>query len=315
MSAAIPAGRTSMKKLSIGSWAFLFNQERPTTDFHDLIHHVSNLGYDGVELGGFAPHPNPDSHDTKDKRQKLSRMVQDHGLEFSALAADLWSQKLVSVEDHARFLAEFGKNLVFADDLGIKTIRIDTVEPIASVAQLHIDARVIMDRAVRGFDACAKRAADRGIHIAWEFEPGFPLNKPSQIVEVVQRVRDDRSNPNFGVLFNTCHAHMCAAIGADQDEPKETLPGGALELLRSLHGKIAHIHIIDSDGSLNEHNTSRRIPLGTGTLNFDELVPELISGGVPNDWWCVDLCFQPNAWEAAADCRRFLDRLRRKHAA
>src|SRR5438094_10479742 len=104
-SAAIPAGPFAMKKLSIGSWAFLFNQERPTTDFHDLIHHVSNLGYDGVELGGFAPHPNPASHDTKEKRQKLKRTVHRHGLEFSALAADLWSQKLVSVDDHRPFLA------------------------------------------------------------------------------------------------------------------------------------------------------------------------------------------------------------------
>ena len=58
MSAAIPAGYSrAMKKLSIGSWAFLFNQETPTTDFHDLIHHLFNLGYDGVELGGFLPSP------------------------------------------------------------------------------------------------------------------------------------------------------------------------------------------------------------------------------------------------------------------
>src|SRR6266496_3839591 len=155
MSAAIPAGCTAMKKFSIGSWAFLFNQERPTTDFHDLIHHVSNLGYDGVELGGFAPHPNPDSHDTKEKRQKLKRIVEDHGLEFSALAADLWSQKLVSVDDHRPFLAAFEKNLVFADDLGITTIRVDTVEPIASLKPLDIDDKVVVDRVVCAFDACA----------------------------------------------------------------------------------------------------------------------------------------------------------------
>jgi sugar phosphate isomerase/epimerase len=304
-----------MVRLAIGSWAFLFNQVRPTTDCHELIHHVANLGYDGIELGGFAPHPNPDSHDSKEKRQKLKKMVRDHGLEFSALIADLWSQKLVNVDDHAPFLAAFEKHLTFAEDLGIPTIRIDTIEPIASVKPLNIDAAAIMDRAVRGFDACAKRAADRGIRIAWEFEPGFPLNKPSEILEIIRRVRGDHCNSNFGVLFNTCHAHMCAAVGANQVEPKETLAGGAIELLRALRGAIVHIHLIDSDGSLNEHNTSTRTPLGTGTLNFDELAPELIACGVPNDWWCVDLCFWPNAWEAAADCRRFLDKLRRKHAA
>jgi sugar phosphate isomerase/epimerase len=304
-----------MKKLSIGSWAFLFNQEQPTTDFHQLIHHLQHLGYDGVELGGFHPHPNPDSHDTQDKRRTLSKMVQDHGLEFSALAADLWSQQLVSVVDPEPFLAAFEKNVSFAEDLGITTIRVDTVEPIAAVHKSNLDPRVILDRVVFAFDRSAKLAASRGINVCWEFEPGFPLNKPSEILEVVQRVRDDGNNPNFGVLFDTCHAYMCAVVGANQAGPKETLPGGDLELLQNLNGKITHLHLIDSDGTLNEHNTSTHTPFGVGNVNFDKLVPELLTCGIPHDWWCVDLCFWPGAWEVAADSKRFLDKLRKKYAA
>lgn len=287
-----------MKKLAIGSWAFLFNQETPTTDFHDLLHHLANLGYDGVELGGFAPHPNPDSHDTKNKRQKLRKMVVDHGLEFAALAADLWSQKLVSVDDAGPYVAAFERNLDFALDLGIKTIRIDTAEPIAVMQEQMLDPQRVMDRTVAAFDTCAKRAADKGITLAWEFDPAFPLNTPAEILEVVRRVRDDLANPNFGVLFNTAHAHLC---------------GGVLELLTQLHGQITHLHLIDSDGTLNEHHTSTRVPFGKGKLDFDKLIPALLSCGVPNDWWCVDLCFWPGAWETAADCRRFLDKLRKKY--
>ncbi len=303
-----------MKKLSIGSWAFLFNQETPTTDFHEILHNVANLGYDGIELGGFEPHPNPDTYDTKEKRQKLRRMVETHGLEFSALAADLWSQKLVSVQDNAPFLAAFEKNLTFAQDIGIKTIRVDTVEPIAVIREMNLDPAIVMDRVVAAFDRCAKLAAPRGIHVTWEFEPGFPLNKPSEILSVVKRVRDDVGNANFGVLFDTCHAHMCAAVGANQIGEKETLPGGELALLQRLKGKITHVHVIDSDGTLNEHYTSTHTPLGQGKLDFDALVPELMACGVPNEWWCVDLCFWPNAWEVAGECRRFLDKLRRKYA-
>ena len=48
-----------MKKLSIGSWAYIFNQEKPTTDFHELLHKLQHLGYDGVELGSFGVHPTP----------------------------------------------------------------------------------------------------------------------------------------------------------------------------------------------------------------------------------------------------------------
>jgi sugar phosphate isomerase/epimerase len=301
------------KKLSIGSWAYIFNQEKPTNDFHQVVHKLADLGYEGVELGGFNPHPGPDTCDTKAKRQTLRKEVKDHGLEFSGLAADLWSQKLVSVEDSGPYIAAFAKNLFFAEDLGIDTIRVDTVEPVAEVKKLGIDPKVIMDRAVRAFDLCSKLAANRGIRICWEFEPGFPLNKPSEIIALVDTVRG-RGNPDFGVLFDTCHAHLCAAVGANQIGQKETLPGGELELLQKLKGKITHIHLIDSDGTLNEHNTSTHNPFGTGRLNFDKLVPELLKSGVPNDWWCVDLCFWPNAWDVTADSKRFLDKIRQKYA-
>ena len=83
------------------------------------------------------------------------------------------------------------------------------------------------------------------------------------MLQIVEGVRD-KGNTNFGVLYDTCHAHMCAAIGANQIGAKETLPGGELELLDKLKGKITHVHLIDSDGSLNEHNTSTHNPFGTG---------------------------------------------------
>jgi len=303
-----------MKKLSIGSWAFLFNQEQPTTDFHILVHKLGHLGYQGIELGGFAPHPNPDSHDTKEKRQKLRKMVGDHRLEFSALAADLWSQKLWSVADQGPFLVAFEKNLIFAEDLGIRTIRVDTVEPITRVKETGIEPKLLFDRCVQAFDACAKLAAKRGITICWEFEPGFPINKPSEIVALIDAVRG-LGNPNFGALYDTCHAHMCASVGANQIGERETLPGGALELLQKLSGKITHPHLIDSDGTLNDHNTSTHAPFGKGVLNFDQLIPALLKCGVPNDWWCVDLCFWPDAWNVTADSKRFLDKLRQKYAA
>ena len=47
-------------------------------------------------------------------------------------------------------------------------------------------------------------------------------------------------------------------------------------------------------------------------LDFDKLVPALNQAGVPHDWWCVDLCFWPNAWDVTADSKRFLDKLRKK---
>jgi sugar phosphate isomerase/epimerase len=308
------------RKLSIGSWAYIFNQEKPTNDFHQVVHMLHDLGYDGVELGSFGVHPTPVSHPTKASRQKLKKEVADHGLQFSGIAVDLWSFKRpgpsIMDENPTPYLSAFLGFAVFASDLGIKTIRVDAVEPptFFENAGKDIGPKVGMDRLVGVWDKCSKMAADYAMNVCWEFEPGFVFNKSSEIVQIVDAVRA-KGNPNFGVLFDTCHAYMSAVVGANQAGAKETLPGGELELLQKLKGKITHVHLIDSDGSLNEHNTSTHNPFGTGKLNWDKLAPALMDAGVPNDWWCVDLCFWPNAWDVTADSKKFLDKLRARYAA
>jgi len=306
------------KKLSIGSWAYIFNQEVPTNDFHIVLHKLHDLGYEGVELGSFGQHPTPVSHPTKADRQRLKQEVADHGLAFSGIAVDLWSFKKpgpsILDENPVPYVSAFLGFTAFAADLGIQTIRVDSVEPPDFFAQSGMDPKLGMDRIVAVWEKCSKIAADYGLNVCWEFEPGFLFNKPSEIYQLVDGVRA-KGNKNFGVLYDTCHAYMCAVIAANQAGTKETLPGGELELLEKLKGKITHIHLIDSDGTLNEHNTSTHNPFGTGKLNFDQLMPELNNAGVPNDWWCVDLCFWPNAWDVTADSKRFLDKLRAKYAA
>jgi sugar phosphate isomerase/epimerase len=306
------------KKLSIGSWAYIFNQAQPTNDFHTVLHKLQDLGYDGVELGSFGVHPTPWSHSTKADRAKLKKEVADHGLAFSGIAVDLWSFKKpgpsIMDENPTPYVAAFLGFTAFAADLGIKTIRVDSVESPDFFQTAKLDPKVGMERIVAVWDKCSKIAADYGLNICWEFEPGFVFNKPSEVYKLVDAVRG-KGNPNFGVLYDTCHAHMCAAVGANQTGEKELLKGGALEMLEKLKGKITHVHLIDSDGSLNEHNTSTHNPFGTGKLDFDKLAPALNQCGVPHDWWCVDLCFWPNAWEVTADSKRFLDKLRQKYAA
>ena len=50
---------------------------------------------------------------------------------------------------------------------------------------------------------------------------------------------------------------------------------------------------------------------GPGTL--DALVPLLARERVGHDWWTVDLCFWPDAWEATATCKTALDGLVAKY--
>ena len=120
-----------MAKLSIGTWAYIFNQEQPTNDFHVILHKLQDLGYEGVELGSFGPHPSPNSHPTRASRQKLRKEIADHGLALSGIAVDLWAFKTpgVSIMDEvpSAYLTAFLGWCVFASELDAKTIRVDTV--------------------------------------------------------------------------------------------------------------------------------------------------------------------------------------------
>src|SRR5262245_51228652 len=174
-----------MKKISIGSWAYLFNQEKPTTDFHELLHNLQRLGYDGVELGSFGPHPTPWSHPTKADRQKLKKEIADHGLELSGIAIDLWSflkpGPSLYDETPTPYITAFLGFTVFAADLGVKTIRVDTLETPKTFEKTGLNGDSAMDRLVTAWDKCSKIAADYGMNVCWEFEPGFIFNRPSEI--------------------------------------------------------------------------------------------------------------------------------------
>jgi sugar phosphate isomerase/epimerase len=293
-----------MPKLSIGSWCFLFGQEQPAADFHVLTHHLQNLGYEGVELGAFAPHPTPESLPTREARQKFASMVTSHGLEFPALVADMWSSRLVSVSDSSSFVEAFRKNLQFADDLGIRRIRIDTAEATSTLPG-GLDPRVALDRAVAAFDRCAKLAAERGVSVCWEFEANFPLNRPSEIVELAQRVRN-AANPNFGVLFDTATAHLVASGKSAWTGDGETYSDGSLELAKNLDGLITHVHLADGDGTLLPQGLPVRKRIGKGKIALAPLIAEL--NRQSPEWMTFDLCFMPDAWTEAAEAKRLLSR-------
>jgi sugar phosphate isomerase/epimerase len=275
-----------------------------------VIDKLHKLDFDGVELGGFPPHPHPAEFETKSKRAALKKKLADRNLAFSGLAADLWSCPIIPLADNSKWMSAFELNLEFATDLGIDSIRVDSVSPPDIFEKERIDSKLGWERLVKAFRAAAAKAADRGVRVVWEFEPGFAFNKPSEIVRLV----DDVGHKNFRILFDTCHAHTCAAVGARQPGQRETLAGGALELLTRLRGKIGHVHLIDSDNTLHNNETSTHAPFGQGVLDFDKLLAEVLRSGLPTNWWTIDLCFWPNAWEVTAAAKVFLDRMAKKYA-
>ena len=312
------------KRSSIGSWAYTIGPyaDHPV-DFGTVCTRLKELGFDGLELGAFPPHPNPGNPNgpdegwggalpEKSQRAELKAKLAGQGLGLSGIAANLWGEKLINTDDQTKYISEFQRNCEFARDLGIGGVRVDTVQPPTILRE--VDYGTALERVSRTWRTCCDIAADHGLNVSWEFEPGFAFNKPSDVV----RIHDAVGKPNFGILYDTCHGQMVGVVGARQEGAKETF-ASQVEFIRLLSGRINHVHLIDSDNTCHKDaqgndETSAHPPFGLGLLDFDELMPELLKAArLPHDWWTVDLCFWPDAWQATAQCKTALDSLVEKY--
>jgi sugar phosphate isomerase/epimerase len=289
-------------KISLGSWAFSFGPyaDRPVS-FEDTAKRLSSAGYDGIEVCGFPPHITLDKYPSKESRAGLVRFLNDLNLGVSGYAADLTAAN-PAVADKQTYLDLFERNCEICADIGSPAIRVDTVAAPDSIAAGDYDAA--FQRVADIWRAAAEVAQNHGIRLVWEFEPGFAFNKPSEVVAMHGRV----AHSNFKVMFDTSHAYMCGVVGARQHGTKQTLTGGVSEFLKMLEGRIGHIHLIDSDGTLHNDETSTHRPFGEGYIDFAALRSQLLA--VPGiEWWCIDLCFWPHSWELVEPSREFVSRL------
>ena len=278
-------------KFSIGSWAFSFGpfSDNPWS-FKRFMEYAASAGYDGIEINGFRPHPHPDEYDTPAKCKALTEEISGYGLGISGYAPDFREVPAAEVPVKMH-LEAIEKALAFCNNMQIDTLRVDTISPPDELDAATYRER--FDQLSASWRAAADLCQKQGVKLVWEFEPGFWLNKPSEVVSIVEAV----DHPNFKVLFDTSHAYMCAVVGARQTGDKETLAGGVVEFAQKLREHIGHFHLIDSDGTLHDNETSTHAPFGTGNIDFVEVI-SAIRGQVESlTWWCFDFCFCPTTEE------------------
>jgi sugar phosphate isomerase/epimerase len=298
-------------KVSVGSSAFAFGAyaSRPIP-LEKVAERLQELNFQGIELLGARPYGHPDDYPALEDRKKLQKMFKNHGLEISNYGADFEGSSPASNDPGERtdFRRLFTKNLTFCADCEIPSIRVDTIhEPPLPSGVTYEDA---WSRISSAWHECAEEAEKEGVLVVWEFEPGFMFNKPHGVVKMV----NDVDHRNFKVMFDTCHAHMCSVVGAKQTEPVDKLQGGEVELAKLLKGKIGYVHLIDSDNTLHDNWTSTHAPFGKGVINFDAVLQAILEAGYSrDDWWTIDLCFWPQAWEILAESKVFVDNLLKKH--
>jgi len=280
-------------KFSIGSWAFSFGPfESDPWSFEKFMKYAKEAGYDGIEINGFHPHPHPDVYDTTEKCKELKKVIVGQGLGISGYAPDFRDVPgaEVPMSDH---LDAIEKALDFCYDMEIDTLRVDTISPPEEFDDDEYKMR--FEKLAATWHQAADLCDQSGINLVWEFEPGFWLNKPSEILSMVEAV----DHENFKVLFDTSHAYMCSVLGARQVGKKEILKNGVVELAQMLKGHIGHFHLIDSDGTLHNEETSTHAPFGTGHIDFVKVIEAIKDEVEPLPWWCFDFCFCPTTEEDA----------------
>lgn len=278
-------------RISMGSWSFAFGPYAAgPKPLEEVAQRLARAGYDGIELNGYPPHATLERYPTPAARAGLKAMLDGLGLGISGYSADLSAWNPSIEENREDYLDRFRRLVELCHDLGSPVIRVDTgtVPGVMPDREYHLAFRRVADL----WRDCAEAARQARVVMAWEFEPGFVFNKPSEVAAMYELV----GHPWFRILFDTAHAYMCAVAGARQHGPKETLEGGVAAFIEKLGEAIGAVHVIDSDGTLYGDDTSRHVPIGRGRVPWRFVAPALAA--LPRvEWWCADLCFYEGAWE------------------
>lgn len=278
-------------KISFGSWAFSYGPySRNPIPIENIARRLAELGYDGIEVCGFPPYVTLERYPTAVSRRQIVTLLRDLNLSVSGYVPDFTMVNPIVDANRRRYLDLFQRNLEICADLKSPLIRVDSIAAPGSIPENEYQDT--LDRLASLWRDAAEIAAKAGVGVVWEFEPGFAFNKPSEVVEMYEQV----GHSNFQVLFDTGHAYLSAVVGARQEGEVELLKGGVDEFLDRLSGRIGHVHIADTDGTLHGEETSTHCPLGTGFIPWKKIAPKLKS--IPGlEWWCIDLSFWPGSWE------------------
>ncbi len=307
-----PAGRrlteaTTPVRIALGSWAFSFGPfaNRPWS-FDRVCAYAGEAGYEGVEINGFRPHPHFDDFDGPRRCAALRALMEQAGVTPAVYAPD-FAHVSPAEAATAEYLVTIDSALAFCERMEISMLRVDTVSPPQALPADEYQRR--FDRLARTWQAAARRCHNSGVTLIWEFEPGFWLNRPTEVAGLAEAV----GHPAFRILFDTCHAYAGAVAGGRQDPDPELLPGGEVEYASLLAPYVGHLHLIDSDGSLHHGETSEHVPFGQGSVDFPRVLEALEPTLSELPWWGVDFCFCPTTESEARRAVPFVRSLAQAH--
>ena len=263
------------------------------------IRFTCECGYDGIEISGIRPHLHHVDYQTETSRVEAANLISESGLGVSGYTPNLNSTPPTETDENV-YLDQIKKCLDIASYFKAPNVRIDTVLPPCEIPHDEYERKI--ERLITVWGRASELAAEYGIDLVWEYEPGFWLNKPSEILRVIRTV----DNARLRLLFDSCHAYMTGVYCARQPGEPEKLAGGFGELVEKQVSYIGHIHLIDSDGTLHDDETSRHIPFGEGKIDFKVLLNDLKPALEKLQWITVDYCFHVLTGSQGKDAADFV---------
>jgi sugar phosphate isomerase/epimerase len=261
--------------------------------FEEAAARIAAAGYSGLELMADVPHAWPAGLLEGPKRA-IREAMQGHGLSFSNINAFMMN----AIADHRQ---PYWYPSFIEPDVGYRRVRIDhtrrAIDLCAELGAPHITTEPggplapgqsrgsAVDLFVEALKPLAEHAANRGVLLLVEPEPGLLVETTDQYLEIADRV----DSPALGLNFDVGHA-FCMG---------EDLAAQVAKLARHTR----HYHFEDIAATRVHHHL---IP-GLGAIDFASVVAAIEATGYAG-WITVEL--YPNVDDPDAAARGAMDVLR-----
>lgn len=235
-------------KLGYSTWGM------PTVPIDTAIHHIAQLGYDGIELTIIPRFTTELSTLDAAERQRIAALLKQHNLALPAIAAHS-SLLETDAETHERNMWRLKGGVDLAVELaqGDELPAVNTT-PGGKPEQWDIQKNFLAERVGELVDY----AAERGVTIAMEPHIGAIIDTPAKVLELLEIVH----SPYLKVNFDISHFDI---VGMPTEET-----------VSALAAVSAHTHVKDQRGIAPDFEFL--IP-GEGTFDYVEYLKAMKAHG------------------------------------
>ena len=176
-------------KLGYSTWGM------PTVPVNAIVRHLSDLGFDGVELTVLSHHTTALEKLTPEERRRIPKLLREHDLELPAIAGHVSLME----EESGRHAANL-ERLQATVDLAVEWASADGPPVIDTTAGGRPeDWEGKLGLLVERIQEAAEYARGRGVALAIEPHVGSIIDTPDRMVEVIRRVGSDAVRVNFDI--------------------------------------------------------------------------------------------------------------------